>query len=1064
MRLLLLFLYICQFGYSQTPEIRINPGGHMALIRDLEVSHDGRYAFTASFDKSIKQWDLTNGKVIQEFRGQIGYGAEGMVYEIAISPDDKFIAVGGWFGKDDETEILGDIRLYNIESGRLEHVFKGLENIPVEIAFLNNGKEIMAADQSSSIFVWDLSTKSLALDLKFHSKNYGEALYEASAKGNYIFSVDELGNLALWDISESNSRPKANNTKDYKKILKNINASMAICPIKQEVVISADKKLYFFDFKLKLINSIELDFHPGFLEYNQTGDLLFHGNVGTGGSNVCSVLERNGRKWNTKYKLEGHKNAVLAGKLINDNEFITSGGEREEVRTWKIENNSVKNVLNLHGNGRSFYGVAVNKEHLALAAEWNKRYGLSNFSEGFNLFFKENESLSSDETFPRAYHSSSTYKISTVNEGDGVYQNKDLYIDKNGIRFDTITREWWFGDRHNCFSLTPEDYILSGGSQGVLEAFNTMGFPISNFVGHESDIWSIGFNKDTSRMITCSADQTIRIWDLSEIGKLENDYPPYTIEEYYKRMEIWDPFKQLFKQANILDITGIKTYEAWSEAIDVFEKIDYPKQLLEKKYYDFRLNTIYPLVSIYINEEGEWVIWNNDGYFTSSLKGARQVGFHLNKGQDKDAQFFPFEQFDLKYNRPDIILDELDMGYEEYIPLYKKAYEKRLNKMGYSLADLGDDFEAPELKITDTKRVKNICYVRICATDENVKLKKLNIYNNDVPVFGRDGLKVTQSKTIDTVLQVPLANGMNKISTNIENKDGARSLSSFEYIDYSSQAQKSNLYVISLGVSKYEDENYNLKFAAKDANDINTFFAGSKNYNEIKRLQFVNEQVNKKSLDSIKACVQCATVNDVVIFFIAGHGVLDKDYNYIYATHDIDFKQPELKGISFSELEEILDLVKSHKKLLLMDTCHSGEFDKDELNEVETVTANVENIQFRSVGSRSDELSKTSKRSASEMSKALFTDLRKGTGTTIISSAGGVEFAFESSAWNNGLFTYCLLNSLANKGADENKDEKVRISELRKTLQEEVYELSKGFQRPTMRLSNIETDFIIWSY
>ena len=423
MRVLLLLLCICQFTFSQTPEIRINPGGHMALIRDLEVSQDGRYAFSASFDKSVKQWDLTNGKVIQEFRGQIGYGAEGMVYEIALSPDNKFIAVGGWFGKDDETEILGDIRLYNIESGKLEHVFKGLQNIPVEIAFVNNGKQIMAADQSSSIFVWDIATKTLDLDLKFHSKNYGEGLYEASAKENYIFSVDELGNLALWDISKASSGPQATNTKEYKKHLRNINSSMAISPAKKELVISADRMLYFFDFKLKMTNSIELASHPGFLEYNQTGDLLFHGNAGTGGNNDCRILERNGKKWNTKYVLKGHKNAVLAGKLINDQEFITSGGEREEIRTWKIENSSVSNLMNLHGNGRSFYGVSINDEHLALAPTWNKQRGLSTFGEGFNLFLKEFEKLGPVENYPRAYHSSSSYKLSTIDEGDGVYQN-----------------------------------------------------------------------------------------------------------------------------------------------------------------------------------------------------------------------------------------------------------------------------------------------------------------------------------------------------------------------------------------------------------------------------------------------------------------------------------------------------------------------------------------------------------------------------------------------------------------------------------------------------------------
>lgn len=83
----------------------------------------------------------------------------------------------------------------------------------------------------------------------------------------------------------------------------------------------------------------------------------------------------------------------------------------------------------------------------------------------------------------------------------------------------------WFGDRHNCFSLLPSGLIVSGGAQGVMEAYNTEGFPVTNFVGHESDIWSIRFNKDRSFMITSAADQTIRIWDLSDAGKRANEYP-----------------------------------------------------------------------------------------------------------------------------------------------------------------------------------------------------------------------------------------------------------------------------------------------------------------------------------------------------------------------------------------------------------------------------------------------------------------------------------------------------------------------------------------------------------
>lgn len=84
-----------------------------------------------------------------------------MVYEIAISPNNEYLASGGWFGSDDETEDLGDIRLYDFESGEIEHVVKGLSNVPAEIKFLNDGKYLLAADQSSSIYVWDVKTRQL---------------------------------------------------------------------------------------------------------------------------------------------------------------------------------------------------------------------------------------------------------------------------------------------------------------------------------------------------------------------------------------------------------------------------------------------------------------------------------------------------------------------------------------------------------------------------------------------------------------------------------------------------------------------------------------------------------------------------------------------------------------------------------------------------------------------------------------------------------------------------------------------------------------------------------------
>ena len=98
----------------------------------------------------------------------------------------------------------------------------------------------------------------------------------------------------------------------------------------------------------------------------------------------------------------------------------------------------------------------------------------------------------------------------------------------------------------------------------------------------------------------------------------------------------------------------------------------------------------------------------------------------------------------------------------------------------------------------------------------------------------------------------------------------------------------------------------------------------------------------------------------------------------------------------------------------------------------------------------------------SELSKALFTDLRRGTGATVISSAGGKEYAMESDAWKNGLFTYCLIHGLKDSAADTNKDGKIVLSELQQYLREEVTNLSNGAQKPTSRIENLSMDFKIW--
>jgi hypothetical protein len=92
----------------------------------------------------------------------------------------------------------------------------------------------------------------------------------------------------------------------------------------------------------------------------------------------------------------------------------------------------------------------------------------------------------------------------------------------------------------------------------------------------------------------------------------------------------------------------------------------------------------------------------------------------------------------------------------------------------------------------------------------------------------------------------------------------------------------------------------------------------------------------------------------------------------------------------------------------------------------------------------------------------VFSDTRKGSGATVISSAGGAEYAMESDVWKNGLFTYVLLYGLGHPEELGNFDSQISVSEIRAYVNQKVEDLSDGKQIPTAREENISQDYIIF--
>jgi len=1048
--------------YCQETFLRINPAGHQGQIRDVEITNDGKYAITASFDKSIKKWNLKTGEVEQEFRSKIGVGAEGMVYYIALSPDNKYLASCGWFGPDDESGIIGDIRVFDFKTGKIAYVLKGLNNSPRGLGFTSDSKYLIAGDAESKVLKWELETQEVVADFSYHSTEYGKELERLVVRGDKFVTAGFDGKICLWDANKS-SKPLKEDKKFFKEALLNDIGDIAISDNGEEIAVSLNHFIIIYDKNFKPYFIIENKEKPGFLTFSKDGTRLLTGSVKSGEDpHHCYVFEKDGANWVEYTSFDLHEQSVIAGEFVDRNRVVTGGGEKDELCYW--ETNAVSEsptlLLEVHGKGLAYYACALNQNKIAFADIWTANQGMSSFNRSFDLFQKSFDTILQQSDYKKPLQELMSYKLSTYNEGGYSVTNPNLEILKNNKPYDTIHRESWNGSRHNVYTFTPNGSIVSGGSQGIMTAYNTEGFELNYFVGHEGDIWGASVSEDGTRLITCGSDQTIRIWPLKNVGIPHQNPDMMSLWDLVVKVDIADPYHKIFKMYGLEDLAKMKTNESWQEVIDKLRKNNMPADYFEEMLYRNKASIVYPLVSIFIAEDGEWIIWNEDGYFSASKKGAQNVGYHINKGVDKEARYYPFGQFDLKFNRPDIILKDLSMGDEKTIEFYHLAYKKRLRRMGLTEEQLSSDIHLPELEILDYNLNGNEIELSFNAIDSKYNLNRVNVYINDVPIYGANGKKIKSGPKLNSTLNLALANGMNKIELSVLNNKGAESMRESLSILVEGE-HKPDLYVVTIGTSKYKDQRYNLKYAGKDALDIEKAFLENQVYGKVYHKSLVDEEVTKENIHNVKLFLENAGRNDVVIVFLAGHGLLDENFDYYYATHDVDFNNPSERGIVYEEIEELLDGITSLKKILFMDTCHSGELDKEDIAINEEQNEEEGDIMFRAVGVGIQRKNAVGLTVTAELVKELFTDVRRGTGATVISSAGGLEFAMESSTWKNGLFTYCLLEALMNNSADKNKDGKTMLSELQVYLQKRVSKISKGQQVPTSRIENLSLDFQI---
>jgi WD40 repeat protein len=182
--------------FSEQPTLVVDPGMHTAPIEALAVDASGRLAVTGSWDKTVRVWSLTDGKLLQTIRMPAGPGNIGKIYAVAMSPDGNLVAAGGWTRWTDDMRVEA-IYLFEPRTGKMKARIAGVPSTTHSLAFSSDGRYLVAGLQSGGLRVYDRDRQWTEAS---RDTDYAGVIYGATfAADGRLATASDDGKVRLYD-------------------------------------------------------------------------------------------------------------------------------------------------------------------------------------------------------------------------------------------------------------------------------------------------------------------------------------------------------------------------------------------------------------------------------------------------------------------------------------------------------------------------------------------------------------------------------------------------------------------------------------------------------------------------------------------------------------------------------------------------------------------------------------------------------------------------------------------------------------------------------------------------
>ena len=415
------------------------------------------------------------------------------------------------------------------------------------------------------------------------------------------------------------------------------------------------------------------------------------------------------------------------------------------------------------------------------------------------------------------------------------------------------------------------------------------------------------------------------------------------------------------------------------------------------------------------NEGREWLAVTAQGYFDGSIEGRRRVCWRI------ENEAFPLELYEKRFYRPDLVsLAVRGLTTDE-------------------TAAVPGSHKPPRVRLETEKVESDSVTIRATATAGS---KEARVASLRVLVDGRDlaseqaqGIAIEKAAGPQAIFRgkvnFPPGKATAVVAAVASDEFGLRSDPAVVQIVRAgpTEAVKRNLYVLAVGVSNYQNSQFNLRFAAADAQALTKELGRQ----EGRAFEAVHARVlvdGDATLPNIREALVwlakgCGPA-DVAVVLFSGHGARSSRGELFYVPYEADDENTRATFLRWDEIDKGLRLIRASSVLFLSDCCHAGAF-----------------------GERAA--------SQDDLAYPLLTNAR----VMVFAASRGRESSIEKAELSHGAFTYAVLRGLTGE-ADLIKDGRVTISELQTYVANQVKVLTGDRQHPHIpRMNDFDPETVI---